>query len=36
MEGASMPPYSNNLVALGTIQKTDSKTNASDGYPLAD
>ena len=29
-------PNSKRMAALGTIQKTDSKSKASDGYPLAD
>jgi len=36
MEVGLESPNSKRMVALGTIQKTDSKTNASDGYPLAD
>ena len=36
MEVGLESPNSKRMVALGTIQKTDSKSTASDGYPLAD
>jgi len=36
MEVGLESPNSKRMVALGTIQKTDSKANASDGYPSAD
>jgi hypothetical protein len=36
MEVGLASPNSKKMVAMGTVQRTDSKAKGSDGYPLAD